>query len=312
MEVVARIAVVQDQSHFYDVDRWSTTYSHILDHLPGVVAHTVDLDCADWLKRLDDVAPHALLWRVWHRPDDLQDARTKIGFLERYRGIECFPSTRDLWAYDEKVRQLLLASEHGWPMPPTVVTRRKEDVRRFVGEVGLPLVAKAASGAMGQNVWLLRTAEDLDRHLMHVFSEAGLRLADPASRPQRNLVYLQQFVPARRDLRIVLVGDRVALAFWRSGAGWKHNVSAGARIEPKEIPAAPMELAKKISRALRFPWCAVDLIVQAGQPLLLEFSVQFGFSSPRQYETHFGSWDGGVLRLQAEAVARCARARVMS
>jgi len=296
------VAIAKDDSRKFDPVDWWVVYKDQLS-LQGVSAESIDLSCDKWLTYLQSLAPRALLWRVWHRPDDLRDALTKIYICERDLGIQCFPGSNDLWSYNDKVRQLYLARKHGIQIPKTIATRSIDEARKFVTEIGYPVVSKAPMGACGTNITLINSPYEFEKHLEKVFSLNGLELYDPIER-QRGIIYLQRFHQIDRDLRIITVGTDVVLAFWRKSSNWRHNISQGAKIDPSRIPSIPIQMCLRIAELLMFPWCAFDIIESEGQFLLLEFSVQFGFSSPPEYERHFGSWDGGVLRRQADLVAR--------
>jgi glutathione synthase/RimK-type ligase-like ATP-grasp enzyme len=297
-----RVALIRDNSSRFDPDDWCNVYRAALDGC-GVPSVIIDLDCDDWFDVISAPAPSALLWRVWHRPDDRLDALTKISVIEEDLGIPCFPSSRALWSYDDKIRQLYIARRLKFPMPRTIATRIPSEAITFATTCGFPIVAKAASGACGDNVWLLQDTAELDIHLTQVFSESGLPLADPIQR-QRKIVYLQEYIACDRDLRIVVVDCESVLAFWRVGAGWRHNVSRGAAIVTADVPVAARAFAVLATQRLDFPWCAFDLVVAKDRLLLLEFSVQFGFSAPKKYAEKFGSWNGGILHRQALQVAR--------
>ena len=45
---------------------------------------------------------------------------------------------------------------------------------------------------------------------------------------ERAVYYLQEALPAARDLRAFVVGGQVLAAIERSGAGWRKNVARGA------------------------------------------------------------------------------------
>jgi glutathione synthase/RimK-type ligase-like ATP-grasp enzyme len=295
-----KILIVKDFSSRFDPEDWSAVYARRLSAL-GIDSCVADLSGVAWVDEVQEVRPDAVLWRVWHRGDDLADATTKIGIMERM-GIRCFPSAESLWTYDDKIRQFEIARRLSIPIPRTIVTRRRIEAHQFATEVGFPVVSKIPFGACGGGVGKLADADALHAFLAEVFSENGLATTDPTRR-HKGIVLLQEFVPAVRDLRVIVVGRSIERSFWRSGADWRHNVSRGARIEPTTIPPAVAATLLRLTESLRMPWGAFDLIESGRTFLLLEFSTQFGFSSPAQYAAHFGRWEAGILDKQCDYIA---------
>jgi glutathione synthase/RimK-type ligase-like ATP-grasp enzyme len=298
-----KIAIVKDYSSKYDPADWCNVYSEIFQK-NGVETEILDFSIEDWIDEIIKRRHYnALLWRVWHRPDDLHEAKTKIALIERECNLRCFPSSSNLWSYNDKERQFYLSRFYNFPMPRTLVSRNKDEAVAFAISAGFPLVLKAPFGACGENIWLLRNMASLMSYLEAIFSSQGMALYDPITR-LRGVVYLQEYIKSIRDLRIITVGNEVALAFWRKSEGWKHNISLGASIEVEGIPEKAINLALTAAKKIDFPWCAFDFIENNDNLILLEFSVQFGFSSPNKYTHLFGDWDGKVLSKQVDYIIK--------
>ena len=106
--------------------------------------------------------------------------------------------------------------------------------------------------------------------------ESRAQLRDYAGRNE--ILYIQEYLPADRDLRVVVVGDSVLTAYWRiadSGA-FHHNVARGGRIDFTDVPDELLQLVERVSRRLGIDHAGYDLIETGGQWYFLEFNVLFG------------------------------------
>ena len=110
----------------------------------------------------------------------------------------------------------------------------------------LDTVAKLPKASMGEGVWLIESKADWQRYC-----------------ERTNVLYAQEYLPIDRDVRVVIVGDRVVSAYWRTQAdqGFYNNVSQGGRIDrgpvptvvtdlqPPRVPGEPVRV-----RGWRCPW----------------------------------------------------------
>jgi RimK family alpha-L-glutamate ligase len=88
----------------------------------------------------------------------------------------------------------------------------------------------------------------------------------------RAVFYLQEFVPhGGRDIRAFVVGGRLVAAMTRWAAGWKTNVSQGARTEPVVLSGALERLSVQAASLLEADYAGVDLLrADDGRVLVIE------------------------------------------
>lgn len=124
-----------------------------------------------------------------------------------------------------------------------------------------PVVVKEPRNSMGRGVHLVEDA-------------AALR----ASARRLDMLYVQEYLPIDRDLRVVWVGDRVVAAYWRVAAegAFHNNVARGGRISFDEIPGAAVQLVERMAQALEINHAGFDVAMVDGHPYLLEFNLLFG------------------------------------
>ncbi len=125
-----------------------------------------------------------------------------------------------------------------------------------------PLVGKEIRNAMGLGVHLLETRRDLLRYA--------------ARNPE---MYLQEYLPIDRDLRVVIVGERVVTAYWRRApAGFRHNVARGGEVSFSDVPDEAVGLVEDIARRLGIDHAGFDL---AGSTVTGTCSSSMCASAPR-------------------------------
>jgi len=293
-----RIGLVKDESKPFDGYNWYEVYAKTFHEL-NVETKVLDFRKSKWASDLKEKPLDAILWRAWHYPPDRDDAKRKIYFIDRVLGMQIFPNWDMYWAYDDKIAQLQLMKYLNIPHPKTFVSRDLDEVLRFIKDIKLPIVAKAASGACCKNVKIIHTRTDLYDYVEKIFTEEGLPIANYER--QREYVYFQEFLPIDRDLRIITVGDEVVYAVWFEGEEWK-KFEGEARINPRNIPEAAKRLCIEATKKLKYHWAAFDVAIVDGQPLVFEFTSVFGFSFPKKNIELFGSPDAGVLDKQARYV----------
>lgn len=114
---------------------------------------------------------------------------------------------------------------------------------------------------MGRGVWLIRTAAELNNYC---------QTKGPA--------YIQEYLPIDRDMRIVVVGKKVRLAYWRIAAPgvFHNNLSAGGRIDFAAIPEDALNLALRTAHVCRWDDVGIDICEHDGGFFVLEGNMKYG------------------------------------
>lgn len=294
-----KIGLVKDESEKYDGYNWHDAYAKEFEALGDEVIF-LDFKKINWMEQVESNKPDLIMWRAWHRPDDRDNAKAKIQIIERFFKIPIFPNWDMYYSYDNKITQYFILKKLKFPTPKTWIFYDKTEALNFIDRAEFPLVSKCSEGACGDNVNLIKNKKDLRSYIEKAFSEDGIKTYFKWIR-QKGYVYLQEFIETDKDLRIITIGDKVELSFWRENKNsWKHNISRGGSINPKEIPEEAKKIALNLAEKLNFHWCAFDIILKGNKPLILEFSSIFGFSRSGQYENFFGSPNAFILKKQAE------------
>ena len=173
-----------------------------------------------------------------------------------------FPSAASYHLGHNKIEQtralLTVAPQH---IPHTEILPASDAaVEQILERFDFPFVAKVVRSSMGNGVFLIESRQDLLRY-----------------RHGNEVLYVQEYLPIHRDLRVVWIGDRVLSAYWREhGNGFHFNVAKGGVINFDDIPPAALELVTQVATALGIDHAGFDIAMVDGHCYILEFNVLFG------------------------------------
>jgi glutathione synthase/RimK-type ligase-like ATP-grasp enzyme len=242
----------------------------------------LDIHASDWMEKSKEF--DIIIFRPDNSPSGVDEAKTKINFIEKYLNKFCFPNSREIWAYEDKVRLNFLYQHFNIPHIKTFISNSKSETEAYIKKCSYPFVSKISCGSVSRGVQLIRNKRQAEKLVNKVFAEG--RKTYWTEQRQKNYVYFQEFIhDAFFDLRIIVVQNKIT-GYYRltpendfraSGAGiWQLNVS--------ELPEAAMELAVKVKEDLELTVVAVDLIKPKGlkEFLVIESSVFFDVDFPSE------------------------------
>ncbi|MDH5650027.1 MAG: hypothetical protein OEY67_10280 [Gammaproteobacteria bacterium] len=180
-----------------------------------------------------------------------------------------FPSAASYHLGHDKI-EMTRALKTTFPshIPETHILPNSEFGRRqALDQLDFPFVAKHPRSSMGQGVYLIENREQFNSYCL-------------SGQP----LYLQEYLPIDRDLRLVWVGDQVVAGYWRRGEGFHNNISKGAQAVLDDIPAAAIGLVQTVARALAINYAGFDIALVNGHCYILEFNVLFGNQVLNRYD----------------------------
>ena len=192
-----------------------------------------------------------------------QTRRLNVSRLFEAGGVPVISSSRVISTCDDRVAMHLALSDAGLPLPPTAVALATERGVDAIEAVGYPAVVKPVGGSWGR---LVARVSDRDAAEAVVEHRAALRS------PQHGIVYAQAYVDKPgRDIRALVVGDRVPAAMYRRSAHWVTNVARGAEVESCPVSPELEELALRAAACVGGGAVSVDLLeTRAGELLVNE------------------------------------------
>lgn len=180
-------------------------------------------------------------------------------------GLNCrvFPSEASYRIGHNKVEMTrafeMVAPTH---TPLTLIEANTRPAQEKLWELmPLPFVAKLPKASMGNGVWLIETRQDWLQYCA-----------------KSDVLYVQEYLPIDRDARVVIIGDKVVTAYWRtqSAQGFYNNVAKGGGIDYSPVPAIVTDLALRLARELGVDHAGFDIALVGQHPYVLEFNRLFG------------------------------------
>ena len=162
----------------------------------------------------------------------------------------------------DKLRATQILSRHNIGMPATAFVRNRADVRPAIEQVGgAPVVIKLLEGTQGIGVILapeVKTAEAIIETLQSTNQN----------------VLIQHFVSESRgrDIRALVVGDRVVAAMRRTAKGdeFRSNVHRGGSVERVDLTPEYAQAAVRSAQIMGLRVAGVDMLEGADGPLVME------------------------------------------
>ena len=162
----------------------------------------------------------------------------------------------------DKLRATQILSRHNIAMPATTFVRNRADVRPAIERVGgAPVVIKLLEGTQGIGVILAPEVK---------VAEAIIETLHSTNQN----VLIQHFVRESRgrDIRALVVGDRVVAAMRRTANGdeFRSNVHRGGSVEAVEITPEYEQAAVRSAQIMGLKVAGVDMLEGAHGPLVME------------------------------------------
>lgn len=174
----------------------------------------------------------------------------------------------------DKLRAIQILSRHDIGMPQTMFVRDKADVIPAIERVGgAPVVIKLLEGTQGIGVIL---APD------NKVAEAVIETLQST----RQNVLIQRFVAESRgrDIRALVVGDRVVAAMRRTAQGdeFRSNVHRGGSVEAVELDEEYQRVAVQSAQIMGLRVAGVDMLEGDDGPSVMEVNSSPGLEGIEQ------------------------------
>jgi [lysine-biosynthesis-protein LysW]--L-2-aminoadipate ligase len=152
----------------------------------------------------------------------------------------------------DKLTTSAMLAKAGAPQPRNVVAFTPESALEAIEAFGYPVVLKPVVGSWGR---LLEKINDRDA------AEAVLEHKAVLGSVQHSVFYIQEYIKKPgRDIRAIVVGDRVLTAIYRKSEHWITNTARGGEGEICPITPEIEALCLKATAAVGGGILAVDLI----------------------------------------------------
>lgn len=174
-----------------------------------------------------------------------------------------FPSYHTYKFALNKIKQTAIFGMLEIPHPKTRIFYGNKQKKEITKHFRYPFIGKQAKGSSkGRHVFLIENGSDLNTYLKNTPGPA----------------YIQEYLPIEKDIRIVIIGKKVRLAYWRVAGydSFKTNLAQGGHISFDPVPQAAIDLA--LNTAIECNWddIGIDIIEHNNQFYVLEANVKYG------------------------------------
>ena len=145
----------------------------------------------------------------------------------------------------------MLLKEFGVPTPAATVSFSKSAALEMMTSKGFPQVIKPTVGSWGR---LVSKLNDRD-------AAQGILESRESMYPIHQIHYIEEFVKRPpRDIRAIMVGDKIVAAIYRNSDNWKTNMALGGVAEPCKVTSEMEEMCIKAKAAVQGDIIGVDLM----------------------------------------------------
>ncbi len=177
-------------------------------------------------------------------------------------GKKTFPSFHTYKFALDKIKQTAIFQLQNIPHPRTHIFYGNNQKQSIQDHFTFPFIAKKARGsAKGNNIYLIHTPHDLEQYLT---------IKEPA--------YIQQYLPIKKDMRVIIIGSKIRLAYWRiaSDGNFRTNLSQGGHISFDPLPQKALDLALQTAIACGWDDVGLDIIESDNRFFVLEGNMKYG------------------------------------
>ncbi|HXG06837.1 MAG TPA: lysine biosynthesis protein LysX [Nitrososphaera sp.] len=157
----------------------------------------------------------------------------------------------------------LVLAKNNIPTPRTQFAFSAESALETIHKTGFPLVLKPIVGSWGRGVFPLRDAET---------ASMIVEMREEDDSPFARIYYVQEMIDRPpRDIRCIVVGDRVVTAIYRYSAEkeWRTNVARGGKAELAPITKELEDLATRAATAVGGGIVGVDMMEDKNRGLIV-------------------------------------------
>ncbi|MGF1735900.1 ATP-grasp domain-containing protein [Photobacterium satsumensis] len=166
-------------------------------------------------------------------------------------GVRFLPSLDSQFSNKSKENVTHFCEKYDLPIPRTRIFYEVEQALDFLTHTEYPKIVKRSYGPSNYGGYFVHKVDSAEEAL-RLFSEKRYYPA-----------YIQDFVPMKADIRVMLVGHQPVCAFWRRPpeGEWLTNTSQGGSMDYQAVPEQVLELAVKASKAANAEYWACDIAV---------------------------------------------------
>ena len=196
--------------------------------------------------------------------------------------VRFVPSLETQFANKSKENVTLFCEKHNLSHPKTKIFYDREEGYKYLEACEYPIIVKRSYGPSNYGGYYV--------HKVKSKEEAKKLFDEKKYMP----MYIQECIPLRADIRVMLIGHKPACAFWRvAGEDMEiTNTSQGGYMTYDGVPMGALELAVEASKAAKAEYWACDIAEYDGKYYILECATAFAaFPYFRDWIGQYLMWD---------------------
>uniref|UniRef100_UPI002627CD7D helix-hairpin-helix domain-containing protein n=1 Tax=Hydrogenimonas sp. TaxID=2231112 RepID=UPI002627CD7D len=196
--------------------------------------------------------------------------------------VRFVPSLETQFANKSKENVTLFCEKHNLSHPKTKIFYDRDEGYNYLERCDYPIIVKRSYGPSNYGGYYV--------HKVKSKEEAKKLFDEKKYMP----MYIQECIPLRADIRVMLVGHKPACAFWRvAGEDMElTNTSQGGYMTYDGVPMGALELAVEASKAAKAEYWACDIAEYDGKYYILECATAFAaFPYFRDWICQYLMWD---------------------
>lgn len=187
----------------------------------------------------------------------------QVNILEYALKKRIFPSSATYRLGHDKIemtRSLMALNPNCIPKT-RFLAARSASYNDIVKEFGTPFVCKEIANSCGMGVFLVKSIDDFTAYLR-----------------KNDVLYIQEYLPIERDLRVVIIGQKAVAAYWRvkPQGTFHNNLAKGATVERDQIPHDVVAWVSDVARQLGVDHAGFDIAITDRGVFIFEFNLFFG------------------------------------
>lgn len=237
---------------------------------------------SDWLEQCQDLDLIIIAYNS--EPSRLNELYSKVYILEKFHNKVCYPSSSDLWSYEDKIRLNYLFREYGVPYVKTFITHDYNEAMDFIKKANYPFVSKIKTGSCSRGIELIKNYRQAEKIVKKNFGLGRKALWTYSF--EKDYVYFQDYIAdSTYDLRIFIVGD-IILGYKRRMKGKDFRASGTGLLDRSLFPYDAIEIARYLKEKWDTTILAVDFVDtnNSKEHLVIEASISFGLDYPEYLE----------------------------
>jgi len=186
--------------------------------------------------------------------------------IEEYN-VKLINSRESLEIASDKFLTSVFLENYNIPTPKTIICEDPHNALEAFDELGGDCVLKPLYGSKGVGITRVND-KGFAENVIYSLSQLN------------QVFYLQEFIEHyNRDIRILVLGDKVISGMYRVSDSWKTNIYAGAKAQPIDISKEMEKLAINAAKVTKTEIAGVDIIESEKGLSVLEVNSIPGFTA---------------------------------